>query len=183
MLTSDWVMTLPSVPVPSLCRSGRLQPSWRCLIMGRSRTSPLLRPWGTPAPWLAPATRTPRRSTTAPSPSHPTRRRKRTAQSGSSWRGAATRVSTEMAVVGLRGAGGLHSYSCSPWAKHRRISSSQLTLCQEANKLFYYFIFCSSVVVHNLTVWLISQIGFWIYKYKRRKELNISLVIFPGHWH
>lgn len=94
-----------SYPVSSvigvlLCRSDQLQFSWKCLIMGRSRTSPQLRPWGTPAPWLAPATRTPPPSTMAPSPSHQTRRtrRKKTARSDSSWPEEAIRVSTEITV-------------------------------------------------------------------------------------
>ncbi len=104
MLVCDWLIFLP-LTVPPLwlvcfCRSGRLQRSWRCLIMGRSRTSPQLRPWGTPAPWLAPATKTPPPSITAPSPSHqtPRTRRRKTARSDSSWPEEAIRVSAEITV-------------------------------------------------------------------------------------
>ena len=77
------------------CRSSRLQPSWRCLIMGRSKTSPQPRPWGTPAPWLAPAARTPPPWTMGLSPSPPTQRtrRRRIDPSGQYSRGEETRVS------------------------------------------------------------------------------------------
>lgn len=63
--------------------------------MGRSRTSPQLLPWETRAPWSAPATRTPPRSTTAPSPCRRTQRtrRRKTARSDSSWLEVAIRVS------------------------------------------------------------------------------------------
>lgn len=63
--------------------------------MGKSRTSPQPRPCGTPAPWLAPPSRTPPPSTTAPSPSHLTQRtrRKKTGPSASSWQEGVIKVS------------------------------------------------------------------------------------------
>lgn len=163
MLAWIWLLfSIKAPPLPpnpplfsSLCRSGRLQSSWRCLIMGRSRTSPQLHPWGTPAPWLAPATRTPPHSTTAPSPSHPIRRtrRRRTARSGSSWRGEATRVSPGTLSVGL--------CSCCPWAKHSSVTlwtsgSSHYILCQKANELISHIFSCYngiSVLISEQTRW------------------------------
>lgn len=72
-----------------------LQLKKKCLIMGRSRTSPQPRPCATPAPWLAPPSRTRPLSTTALSPSHQTQRtrRKKTGPSASSWREEVIKVS------------------------------------------------------------------------------------------
>lgn len=77
------------------CRSGWLHLHRRCLIMGRSRTSPQLRLWETPAPWLDPPTKIPPPLTTAPSLSPLTQktRRRKIAQSDSSWLVEVIRVS------------------------------------------------------------------------------------------